>query len=107
MKKKYLLTYDITQDHYRVIQELITNNWHSVIQGYLDDGKRKICYFPETTLWKEFETIRQAYDEFQIIAGVSIIKRHIVVPFDNWICSTENPMQHQIDEANRMNLKND
>ena len=107
MKKKYLLTYDITQDHYRVIQELINNDWHSVIQGYSADGKKVICYFPETTWWKEFETTRQAYNEFQIIAGADIIKRQIVVPFDDWLCSTQNPMQHQIDEAKRMNLIND
>ncbi|WP_284462383.1 hypothetical protein [Chryseobacterium sp.] len=106
MKKKHLLTYDITQDHQRVIQDLISNNWHSVIQGY-SDGKKVICYFPETTWWKEFETTRQAYDEFKNIAGSSIIKRQIVVPFDDFTCSTSNPMQHQIEEAKRLNLKND
>nr|WP_314494235.1 hypothetical protein [uncultured Chryseobacterium sp.] len=107
MKKKFLLTYDITQDHDRVIQELINNNWHSVIQGYSTDGKKVICYFPETTWWKEFDTTRQAYNEFQIIAGVNIIKRQTVVQFDDWICSIQNPMQHQIDKAKRMNLIND
>lgn len=106
MKKKYILTYDITQDHERVIQDLISNNWHSVIQGY-SDGKKVICYLPETTWWKEFETARQAYDEFKYIAGSSIIKRQLVSSFDDWICSIINPMQHQIEEAKKMNLKND
>lgn len=105
MKKKYVLMYDVHRDHERIIQDLIARNWHSVIQGY-SDGKPVICYLTETTWWKEFATAREAFNEFQSIAGTANIIRQVVSVYDEWICTTNNPMKHQIEEARRLQLVN-
>lgn len=99
MKKKFILIFDVYSEHQRIIKDLISNSWHSVIKGYDDVGNAVICYFPETTWWKEFETSKQAYSEFERIAGSSNIIRVIVSELTDWRCSTKNPMEHQLEEA--------
>lgn len=107
MKKKYILMFDVHRDHERIIQDLISKNWHSVIQGFQTETRKPIvCYLPETTWWKEFSSKREAYDEFKLIAGVDNIIRQVVSVFDEWICSTGNPMKHQIEEVRNLKLVN-
>ena len=101
--KKYLITYDVHRDHERIIQDLIKNGWHSVIQGYID-SKPTICYLSETTWWKECKDQSQAYYEFQTIAGITNIVRQAVTVFDEILVSRMNPLKHQIEEAKKYKL---
>lgn len=105
MKKKYIVTFDVHAEHERIIQDLITYGWHSVIQGYTDNGQPVICYFPETTWWKEFNNVKEAFAEFEVIAGgKSNIIRQMVSILDDWRSTTHNPMKHQIEEARALQL---
>ncbi|PZU84233.1 MAG: hypothetical protein DI529_11465 [Chryseobacterium sp.] len=102
MKKKYIITFDVHIGHQQIIKDLTSCDWHSIIKGYDDGGNAVICYLPETTWWKEFETSRQAYDEFSLIAGSNNIIRVLVSKLDDWRCSTINAMAHQQEEAKKL-----
>jgi len=104
MKKKYVVTFDVHSEHERIIQDLIQYDWHSVIQGYADNGSPVICYFPETTWWKEFNNVKEAFAEFDAIAGQSNIIRQTVSLLDEWRSTTRNPMKHQVEEARALRL---
>lgn len=102
MKKKYILSYDVHNEHQRIIDQLIANGWHSIIQGVDDKGTPCICYLPETTWWKEFENSKQALDEFKTVAGDANVVRAVVSNFDDWRCTTSNPMNHQKEEVRNL-----
>ncbi|MCD9853836.1 hypothetical protein LUD75_03930 [Epilithonimonas sp. JDS] len=102
MKKKYIITFDVHTGHQQIIKDLTSNDWHSIIRGYNDEGNAVICYLPETTWWKEFETSKQAYDEFILIAGSNNVIRILTTEFSEWRCSTDNPMEHQKEEAKNL-----
>ena len=102
MKKKYILSYDVHYEHQRIIDQLIANGWHSILQGVDDNGSPCIGYLPETTWCKELQNSSQALNEFKTIAGNANVVRAVVSNFDDWRCTTGNPMNHQKEEVRKL-----
>lgn len=96
--KKFVIMYDVKADHQRIIQDLLLNDWHSILEGHSIDGEPIICFLPETTWYKEFNTQREAFDEFKAIAGADNVIRLAVTILSNWWSTATNPMGHQIEE---------
>lgn len=104
--KKFLLTFDVHEDHERIINELTANGWHSTIRGvYENTGLPGIGYLPETTWWIQANDIRVAYTEFVNIAGEENITRADIFEFSDWKGTDKNPLPHQIREI-RVNDNN-
>jgi len=106
MKKEYLVTYDVHENHEQIIKDLLAAGWHSVKPAY-EIGTRKpvFCYLPETTWYKSFENTTEATEEFiKIAGGASNVIRQMVTSFSDWQGSIKNPMPHQVEEAKHMRL---
>lgn len=105
MKTNFLITYDVHDNHEQIIADLLAKGWHSVVPAVqVTTGKSTICYLPETTWYKAFESAHDAILEFLATAGASNALRYMVTSFINWEGSTVKPKPHQIEEAKKMRL---
>ncbi len=62
--KKFVIMYDVKVGNQRIIQNLLSNDWHSILEWRTIDGDPIICFLPKTTCYKEFNSQKDAFDEF-------------------------------------------
>jgi len=100
--KRFLLTFDVHDEHERIIEELTANGWHSSIRGfYMSTGKPGISFLPETTWWVQAEDKDTVYQNFLEIAGKKNIVRADIFEFVDWRGVDGKALPHQLDEIGR------
>jgi len=99
MSKRLLLTFDVHEDHERIIKDLTESGWKSIINGtYTETGLPAVVYLPETTWWTEANNLQQAWKDFEAIAGKTNIIRGDIFEFTDWKGVIGDPMKHQLQE---------
>jgi hypothetical protein len=97
--KRFLLTFDVHDEHERIIDELTTNGWHSSIRGInINTGKPGLSFLPETTWWVQGEDKDTVYQNFVGIAGDKNIVRADIFEFVDWRGVGGKALPHQLEE---------
>ena len=89
MKKKYILSFDVTKEHERPIIDLTANGFHPIFTCDIITGLPVTCHQPNTTWWTEAEDITIAYYCFKSIVGERNLTRASIYPIGNWIKTIE------------------
>jgi hypothetical protein len=77
---KVLITYDLSENHSYVKDELIKKGWKESITG----NNGVVCSMPNTCFWKEIRNSSDARDEVKSIVSEPVLQKLICVEFDGW-----------------------